>query len=86
MQKDSKFLDDLARMGAGAFGGLLDAKREVEAMVGTQLEKMLTKMHLVTAEEHQIVQEMAIKAREENAKLVSRVDALEKRLNELAPR
>lgn len=86
MQKDSKIFDDLARMATGAAGGLLDFKREIEAMVSTQMEKLLNKMKLVTREEHEVVREMAAKAREENKKLAERLETLEKRLKEHTPR
>ena len=82
MQKDSRILDDLARMASGAAGGLLDMKREVEAMVSAQLEKLLLKMHLVSKEEFEVVREMATKARAENEILAKRVELLEKKLTD----
>ena len=51
MQKDNKFFEDIARLAGGAAGGLLDMKREIEDMVGRQMEKLLQKMNLVTKEE-----------------------------------
>lgn len=86
MQKDSKLFDDLARLGSSAVGSMLDLKREVEAAVGAQLEKVLLKMQLVSREEFEVAREIAIKAREENEKLQKRLEELEKRLRELASR
>jgi BMFP domain-containing protein YqiC len=80
MQKDSKILDDFAKMASGAAGGFLEMKREMEAMVSRQMEKILQRMQLVTKEEFDTVQGMLIKARTEQEELKKRVEALEKKL------
>lgn len=77
MQKDNKFLDDLAKMATGAAGGLLEMKREIEAMVGQQLEKLLQKMNLATKEEYDTLHGMIAKCREEQEAINKRLDALE---------
>lgn len=79
MQKDNKFFEDIARVATGAAGGFLEMKRELEAIVSAQLEKMLQKMNLVTKEEFDTVQGMLAKARAEQEELKKRLDALEKR-------
>jgi BMFP domain-containing protein YqiC len=84
MQKDSKILDDLAKLGTSAFGGVLDIKREIEAVVSAQLEKLLVRMHLATREELEVAHDMASKAREENEKLKKRLDELENTVRSLA--
>ena len=84
MQKDSRILDDLARLGTSGLSAVMDIRRELEAMVGAKVEKLLLRMHLVTREEHEVVREMAIKAREENEKLQKRVAELENSLKNLA--
>lgn len=81
MQKDSRILDDLSRLGTSALGSLLDLKREIEASVSAQVEKLLAKSHVVRREEFEIVQAMAIKALEENEKFKSRLEELEKQLS-----
>ncbi len=86
MQKDSKILDDLARLGASAMGSVLDIRREVEAAVAAQAEKLLVKMRLVTREEYEVTQQMVSKLREENEKLKERVEKLEKGAHSLDPR
>lgn len=78
MAKDHAFFEDLSKFASSATGAMLDMKREVEAMVTTQTEKMLTRMNLVTREEFDVVKAMAQKAREENDALQKRLDALEK--------
>lgn len=51
MQKDSKFFEDVARMASSATGAMFDAKREMEAMVAAQFEKLLLKSHFVHRDE-----------------------------------
>jgi BMFP domain-containing protein YqiC len=80
MQKDNKFLDDIAKMATGAAGGLLEMKREIEAIVSQQLEKLLQKMKLATREEVDTVHLMLAKSREEQENLKSRVTMLENAL------
>ena len=63
MQKDNKLMDDLARMMSGATGAMFDIKREIEALVAAQTEKLLGKMNLVTRDEFEAVREMARAAR-----------------------
>lgn len=83
MQKDSKLLDDLARMAAGAAGGLVEMKREIEAMVSAQMEKLLARMRLVTREEFDAVEAMAAKARAEQERLRADLEQLRTRLDAL---
>lgn len=66
-------------MASSAAGGMMEMKREMEAMVSAQLEKILQKMNLATREEVDALHGMLAKAREEQEKLKSRLDALEKR-------
>jgi BMFP domain-containing protein YqiC len=80
MQKDSKFFDDIARMTSGAAGGLLDMKREMEAMMAVHVEKWLQRMNLVTREEFDAVQGMLAKSRMEQEEMAKRLEALEARL------
>lgn len=82
MQKDNKFFDDIAKMATGAAGGMLEMKREIEGMIGVQLEKLLQKMNLATKEEYGTLQAMLLKLRSENEDLKSRVTALENALKE----
>jgi BMFP domain-containing protein YqiC len=80
MQKDNKFFDDMARIASGAAGGFMEMKREMEAMVSHQLEKILQKMNLVTREEFDTVQGMLSKARKEQEEMKKKLEELEKKL------
>lgn len=79
MQTDNKFFDDMARMASGAAGSLLDIKREIEAMMTAQMERLLHKMNFVSREEFEVVRQMAQKTREEQEKLSAQLSELEKK-------
>jgi BMFP domain-containing protein YqiC len=78
MQTDNRLLDDLTRIATGALGTLQGAKTEAETIIRQRLERLLSDMDLVTREEFEAVREMAIAAREENAQLRERIEALER--------
>lgn len=80
MQTTNRLFDDLARVANGAVTTLVGIKDEVEAIVRTQLERLLSDMEMVPREEFDAVKEMAAKARAEQEKLEKRVAELEARL------
>jgi BMFP domain-containing protein YqiC len=80
MQSQSRFFDDLARVAAGAAGALSGVRGEIEARARDQLERVLAGMDLVGREEFEAARAMAAKAREEQEKLLRRVEELETRL------
>src|SRR5215470_10021112 len=84
MQTQNRFLDDLARVAAGALGTLSCVKNEVETRLREQLERVLAGMDLVSREEFEAVKAMAAKARSEQEDLVNRVGELESRLAALS--
>lgn len=77
MTEDRRLLNDVARVASGAAGTVFGLRAEVEARLKAQVERILTTMDLVPREEFEAVKAMAIKAREENAALAARLDALE---------
>jgi BMFP domain-containing protein YqiC len=80
MQGQSRFFDDLARVAAGAAGALSGVRGEIEARARDQLERVLAGMDLVGREEFEAARAMAAKARDEQEKLLRRVEELETRL------
>jgi BMFP domain-containing protein YqiC len=80
MQSQNRFLDDLARVAAGALGTLSGVKTEVETRLREQLEKVLSGMDLVSRDEFEAVKAMAAKARAEQEDLAKRVAELESKL------
>lgn len=84
MQTQNRLLDDLARVAAGAVGGLTGMRHEVETRLREQFERILGRMNLVSREEFEVVQAMAAKARAEQEALAARLAQLEARLEELS--
>ncbi len=79
MQTRNRFLDDIARVANGAAGIATGMREEIEALVQQRVERVLSRLNLVTREEFEMVKAMAAKARSEQ-------EALEKRLHELETR
>jgi BMFP domain-containing protein YqiC len=79
MQKDNKFFEDIAKLASGAAGGFVEIKREIEDMVGYQLEKLLHRMNLVTREEFDTVSGMLSKLREEQENMKKKLADLEQK-------
>lgn len=82
MQTQNPFLDDLAKVAAGAVSGLTGLKHEVESRLKEQFERILGRMDLVSREEFEVVKAMAAKARSEQEDLAVRLAELEARLAE----
>ncbi len=80
MQKDNRFFEDVAKMASGAAGGFLEMKREMETMMGQQLEKLMQKMNLATKEEYETLHGMIAKCRAEQEELKKRLEAVEAKL------
>lgn len=77
---ENRILDDLAKVAAGALGGVSGLKQEMEARMRQQFERVLAGMAVVNREEFEAVKAMAARAREEQEKLGARLGALEARL------
>lgn len=73
----SRLLDDLARLMTDAAGVAQGARREVETVMRSQAERLVSNLDLVSREEFEAVREMASRARVENEELRARIDALE---------
>jgi BMFP domain-containing protein YqiC len=80
MQSQNRFFDDLARVAAGAAGALSGVRTEIEARARDQLERVLAGMDLIGREEFDATRAMAARAREEQERLLRRVEELEARL------
>lgn len=80
MQTQGPFLDQLARIMTEAAGAADGVRREAEAVFRGRVETMLGDMNLVAREEFEAVKAMVVAAREENAQLKARLEALESRL------
>jgi BMFP domain-containing protein YqiC len=80
MQSDNRILDDMAKVATGALGSLTGLRSEIEAKVQQQLERLLSKMNLVSHEEFETMKSVAQAAREEQIKLERRLQEIEAKL------
>jgi BMFP domain-containing protein YqiC len=79
-QTSGRLFDELSRLVTDAAGLAEGARREVETLVRSQLERLMSGMDIVSREEFEAAKEMAAKARAENDALAARVTALEAKL------
>jgi len=79
----NRILDEFAKLMTDAAGAAQGVRREVETAFKGQAERILNTMDVVQREEFEAARDMAAKAREENARLSSRIDELEAKLAEL---
>lgn len=82
MQTRSRLFDDLARVANGALSAAAGVRTEIEQLVHQQFERFLADRDLVTREEFEAVEAMAMKARREQDALEKRVIELEAKLGE----
>ena len=77
MTPRNKMFDDLSQLMTNAMGVAQGARDEAENAMKSWMDRWLTDRDFVTREEFDAVRMMAQKAREENAELKARLDALE---------
>ena len=77
MQTRNKVLDDMSQLFTNAMGVAQGARQEAETAMSSMFDRWLANRDLVTREEFDAVRAMAQKAREENAELLARIEALE---------
>ncbi len=71
------FLDDLAKLAAGAVGLAQGARQEAEVLIRSRFERFAASREWVSREEFEAVREVAVSALEQAESLAARVDALE---------
>jgi len=77
MQSENRFFDDVAKVLNGAAGTLAGMGREAEASMRTRARDFVGGLDIVSRDEFEVVKLMAAAAREENAVLRARIEALE---------
>ncbi len=77
MQTRNKVFDDISQLMTNAMGVAQGAKDEATTAMSSMVDRWLADRDLVTREEFDAVRTMAQKAREENAALLARIEALE---------
>lgn len=80
-QTTNRFFDELAKMMTDATGAAHGVKKEIDTLIRSQAEKVLRDLDVVQREEFDAMKAMALKAREENARLEERIAELEHELN-----
>ncbi len=79
MQTRNKVFEDISQLMTNAMGVAQGAKEEAETAMKSLVDRWLADRDFVTREEFDAVRAMAQKAREENAALKARIEALEAR-------
>lgn len=77
MQTRNRFLDDMSQLMTNAMGVAQGAREEAETAMKSLIDRWLADRDLVTRDEFDAARAMAQKAREENAALLARIEALE---------
>jgi len=82
----TKIFDEVAKLLSGAAGMAQGLREEIDGLVKSQLDRLVSDMELVKREEFEVVKEMASRARQENEELKERVAAVEAELDKLKRR
>lgn len=82
-QGPNRVFDEFAKLMTDAAGAAQGVKREAEQAFRAQAERWMSDMDLVKRDDFDAVQEMAVKAREENEALKEQITKLEARLKKL---
>ncbi len=77
MQSQNRIFDDIVKMMNGAAGTFAGMTREAEGAMRDRVRDWLGGLNMVSRDEFEAVKAMAVAAREENAALRARIEALE---------
>lgn len=77
MQSRNRIFDDMSQLMTNAMGVAQGAKDEAETAMKSMIDRWLADREFVSRDEFEAVRAMAAKAREENANLLARIEALE---------
>ncbi|MCX2560541.1 accessory factor UbiK family protein [Acetobacter farinalis] len=83
MSDKPRFFDDLAGVAGGALSALTGAKEELNAIVRSRVDEVLTSLQVVRREEFEVVRELAARARIGQEEAERRLAALEARVDAL---
>jgi BMFP domain-containing protein YqiC len=79
MQSQNRLFDDFVKVMNGAAGTLAGVTREAQAAMQERARDWIGGLDMVSREEFETVKALAVAAREENAALRARIEALETR-------
>ena len=77
MPPSNRLLDDFARLMTDAAGAAQGVRREAEAVIRAQAERMIRDMDIASREELDVLRDMVATLRSQNEALTARVAALE---------
>lgn len=83
MADKPRFFDDLAGVAGGAFSALTGLREEINAIVRSRVDEVLTGLQVVRREEFEVVRELAARARIGQEEAERRLAALEARVEAL---
>ena len=83
-QTTGRFFDELGKLITDAAGAAEGVRKEIDAIVRAQAERVLQGLDVVQREEFEAVKAMAQKAREENERLSEHLAALEAAIERLS--
>ncbi|MFT9384995.1 accessory factor UbiK family protein [Acetobacter orientalis] len=83
MPDKPRFFDDLAGVAGGAFSALTGLREEINAIVRSRVDEVLTGLQVVRREEFEVVRELAARARIAQEEAERRIAALEARIEAL---
>ena len=84
MSKKEFLKEDMVNLLGGATSILNSFKDEMEERVKDKVEKIIHKFHLIDKDEFNLLKEMVIKYRIENADLNKKISLLETKINKLS--
>ncbi|MCF3931870.1 accessory factor UbiK family protein [Acuticoccus sp. M5D2P5] len=76
-QTNNRLIDEIARLATDAAAVAQGARREVETVVRSQIENLLSEANVVHRDEFEAVKAIATRAADEAERLRARVEALE---------
>jgi BMFP domain-containing protein YqiC len=77
VQTENRFFDGMARLFTDAAGAAQAFRSEMESLMKSRLDRLISDLDLVQRDEFEAVKAMAAKARAENEKLAARLAKLE---------
>lgn len=86
MADKPRFFDDLAGVAGGAVSALTGVREEMNAIVRSRVDEVLTSLQVVRREEFEVMRELAAQARIGQEDATRRVAALEARVEALEQR
>lgn len=79
-QTNSRLIDEIAKLATDAAAVAQGARREVEATVRTQIERLLSEANVVSRDEFEAMKLIATRAADEADQLKVRVEKLEEKM------